>query len=530
MLWLLALIIFATFAYWKLKSSPKTEKILKQIVHGSCIGSIWKTVTGKKSFADMIQDAYYMEPNTRYSTFYQFFNPVLLVKDPDLIKQMLVKDSDHFMNHQHFIPPEGDPIFYKNLFSMENQEWRDMRSRLTPVFTSSKMKYMFSLITQNCDKFVKHFLRKEETVVTVEMREIMARFSNDVISNIVFGVEVDAVNNPNDEVYLNGKNLTNLTGLTRVLKFLGSFLVPKLYKILKISPFPEASIKFFSSLVQTNIDVRQKNNIVRPDMINILLDARKNAFQPEEAAPDTGFAVMRDSENFKLSKTKIDITDLEIAAQVITFFFAGFETVSGMLSFIAYELGANPEVQQRLIGEVDHTLEACGGQITYEAILSMKYMDMVVTEALRKWPVIILTDRMCTKPYTIEAKYPDEKSRHVKEGSSVWLPVFAIHRDPENYPEPDKFDPERFSDENKRTVKPYTYFPFGVGPRGCLASRLGLLEAKTLFFYILTNFEIVPVEKTQIPLKISKKRITMNAEGGFWFGLKRRTELSTPSA
>lgn len=68
-------------------------------------------------------------------------------------------------------------------------------------------------------------------MVTVEMREIMARFSNDVISNIVFGVEVDAVNNPNDEVYLNGKNLTNLTGLTRVLKFLGSFLVPKLYKV-----------------------------------------------------------------------------------------------------------------------------------------------------------------------------------------------------------------------------------------------------------------------------------------------------------
>ena len=127
-----------------------------------------------------------------------------------------------------------------------------------------------------------------------------------------------------------------------------------------------------------------------------------------------------------------------------------------------------------------------------------------------------------TKPYTIEPTNPGEKPIPLKVNDLIWIPAHGIHRDPEYYPNPDKFDPERFSDENKDSIRPYTYMPFGLGPRNCIGSRFALLEIKSLLFKLLLNFEIVPSKKTQIPIKLSRKTIIGHtAEGGFWLELRR---------
>ncbi|XP_030764632.1 cytochrome P450 9e2-like [Sitophilus oryzae] len=140
---------------------------------------------------------------------------------------------------------------------------------------------------------------------------------------------------------------------------------------------------------------------------------------------------------------------------------------------------------------------------------------------LRKWPPIIAKDRICTKPYTLRTATKEEKDIEFKVDDMIWIPTHAIHRCPENYPNPEKFDPERFSDENKGNIKPYTYLPFGVGSRNCIGSRFALLEVKVLLFKILLNFELIPTAKTIIPLKVAKGGLNHTAEGGFWFGLKR---------
>ncbi|KAJ8965319.1 hypothetical protein NQ314_004213 [Rhamnusium bicolor] len=191
------------------------------------------------------------------------------------------------------------------------------------------------------------------------------------------------------------------------------------------------------------------------------------------------------------------------------------------MCFTAYELATNPDVQDKLRAEIHATLEECGDKLTYDGLLKMKYMDMVVSESLRKWPNEAAVDRVCNKPYTINPATPEEKPLYLEKGAVLWLPIFAIHRDPQYYPDPDRFDPERFNDENKGKINPYTYCPFGLGPRNCIGSRFALLETKIIFFYILQHFELVPVEKSQIPLKISKTSVNMISEGGFWFGLKR---------
>lgn len=89
-------------------------------------------------------------------------------------------------------------------------------------------------------------------------------------------------------------------------------------------------------------------------------------------------------------------------------------------------------------------------------------------ETLRKWPPLVVTDRVCTNTYTIQPEQPGEVPVTLKKDDAIWIPIYAIHRDPANYPDPDKFDPERFNDENKRDIKPMSFIPFGVGPRNCI--------------------------------------------------------------
>ncbi|KAG5895436.1 hypothetical protein JTB14_037595 [Gonioctena quinquepunctata] len=100
------------------------------------------------------------------------------------------------------------------------------------------------------------------------------------------------------------------------------------------------------------------------------------------------------------------------------------------------------------------------------------------------------------------------------------IPILGFHRDPKYFPDPELFDPERFSDENKGNIDPNVYIPFGLGPRNCIGSRFALLETKILFFHVLSHFELVPVEKTSIPLRICRKSFNPIAEGGFWLGMK----------
>lgn len=141
---------------------------------------------------------------------------------------------------------------------------------------------------------------------------------------------------------------------------------------------------------------------------------------------------------------------------------------------------------------------------------------------MRKWPNDIDLDRVCVKPYTIPPVREGEEPVYLKEGDLISLPAYAIHRDPNYYLEPDRFDPERFSDENKPNINPYAYLTFGVGPRNCIGSRFAIMETKILFFYLLAKFDIVVTKNTPIPLVLSKSKYQLDCDKGFWMGLKPR--------
>lgn len=211
----------------------------------------------------------------------------------------------------------------------------------------------------------------------------------------------------------------------------------------------DASItNYFRYLVLDALKYRKENNIRRADMINLLMEAR--GLFPSDSPKSH-------SRNW---------TDTEMIAQCFIFFFAGFETVSTLICFAAQELMENPQVQEKVYQEIaDFNERLEGKQVTYEALQGMKYLDMVISETLRKWPGAVSLDRMCTKDFVFEA---DGKRIEIKRGQTIIIPVVGLHHDPQYFPNPEKFDPERFSSENKDNITPFTYMPFGEGPRICI--------------------------------------------------------------
>ena len=146
-----------------------------------------------------------------------------------------------------------------------------------------------------------------------------------------------------------------------------------------------------------------------------------------------------------------------------------------------------------------------------------------IPETLRYWPPAAATDRECSKPYEIKPEKPNEKILRIEKGDIVWFPIIAIHRDEKYYSNPDVFDPERFNDENKKNIDPSIYMPFGVGPRNCIGSRFALLETKIIFYHILSKLSFVETSKTQNPLRFKTGSTNLQAEKGFWAGLKNRS-------
>ncbi|KAF2889672.1 hypothetical protein ILUMI_16501, partial [Ignelater luminosus] len=148
--------------------------------------------------------------------------------------------------------------------------------------------------------------------------------------------------------------------------------------MLNVKMFSERVTDFFKSLVKQTLKIRTEQGIVRPDMIHLLIEAKKGRLRYENQNNDidTGFAVVEESELGKTKRQRKEITDDDITAQALGFFFAGFDTGSTLMCYICYELARNPDIQERLYRDITET---CKEKVTYKAVLGMKYLDCVVS-------------------------------------------------------------------------------------------------------------------------------------------------------
>ncbi|XP_026324887.1 cytochrome P450 9e2-like [Hyposmocoma kahamanoa] len=490
-------------------------------------GTIAGVLLQQEHISVQVTRAYRKFSDQRFFGQFQVTKPIVLVRDLETIKKIVVKDFEHFLDHNTFIREENDPIFGRNLFSLRGQEWKDMRSTLSPAFTSSKMKTMLPLIVEVGDQMILSLNKKIENSkhdsLEVDVKDLMTRYANDVIASCAFGLKVNSHMDKDNQFYATGKIAAAFDFRAILIIFaLNSF--PTLSKIFKFTLFPESVQNFFRTLVTETMQNRDLKHIIRPDMIHLLMEAKKGKLSYDEKSShdSAGFATVEESSVGQKAINRV-WSDDDLCAQAVLFFVAGFETVSAAMSFLLYELAINPDVQEKLYQEIRDNENKNHGTFDYNSVQNMVYMDMVVSETLRHWAPVATLDRHCTKDYNLGK--PNDKATEdyvIRKGDSLQIPVWPIHHDPEYYPNPDKFDPERFSEENKHKIRPFTYMPFGLGPRNCIGSRFALCEVKVMAYQLLNSFEVLPSKRTPIPITLSPSTFSLRVKGGHWMLFKPR--------
>ncbi|KAG4065109.1 hypothetical protein HA402_007506, partial [Bradysia odoriphaga] len=271
----------------------------------------------------------------------------------------------------------------------------------------------------------------------------------------------------------------------------------ELSRFLRLRVTSEEVERFFIGSVRETVRYREENNVTRNDFMDLIIRIKNGEKLNENDSDSIGGLSMN-----------------EVAAQAFIFFVAGFETSSTLMTFALYELALNKNIQSKAREEIKQVLERHGGEFSYEAMSDMTYITQILNESLRKYPPVGNLNRITTKDYNV----PDTKLT-IPKGTKILIPVYAVQHDPAYYPNPDKFDPDRFSTEEMNKRDNAAFLAFGSGPRNCLALRFGMMQSKVGMVKLLSNFELSISDKTSVPLQIDKNRIILSPDGGMWLNI-----------
>ncbi|GBP56873.1 Cytochrome P450 6B7 [Eumeta japonica] len=491
-------ILFCIVYYWlKTKYSYWHKKNVVGPTPTPVVGTFGPVFLRKKTATQLITEIYNRYPNEKYFGIYQGTSPALVLRDIELIKQVMIKDFVQFQDRGFKI---SDSEADQNLFSVEGDTWRVLRHRLTPIFTTGKLKTMIPLVLRSVDKFLEYTDEIVEKNLDHEIRSLASKYTLDVIGSCAFGVDVDAFSQKKNVYRDVADKVLQIGFKTRFFQIFNAFF-PGIVKKLGISLTDYELFGFFMDLVHKIIKEREGKPKIRKDFMDFMIELKEEGRVIRKG--DTGVA-------------GLEMNDIIITAQAMVFYVAGFETSSATMSFLIHEICQHQDIQERIYEEVNNVIKKHGG-LSYEAISDMRYLEMVFDETLRKYPVVGVLRRKCGYEYT----FSDTKLS-LEKNTSILIPSAAIHHDPKYYPDPEKFDPERFSPENKSKIPSCAYLPFGDGPRNCIGMRFAKVQSMIGLAAFLNKFKVEASSKTKKTLEIDPTALTLTSKDGIWVNIKRR--------
>lgn len=398
---------------------------------------------------------------------------IYLVNSPDLVREVLVEQAEKFHKTPLF-KNNARHIIGEGLLTSEDELHKRQRRLMQPAFHHQRIAGFADGMVASTQQMLQNW----HDGARIDIHHEMMKLTLEIVSQSLFGAKVS------DDVDLIGEAITG--GLRYVnARTTRPFAIP--YRI----PTPEnlaerKRARTLHRVVQRFIDERRASGEDRGDLLSMIL----------LAVDEQG-----------------GMSDKQARDEVMTLFIAGHETTANALTWTFYLLAQHPEVEAKLQAEVDSVL---GGRApTMDDLARLPYTDQVIKESMRLYPPAWIVPREANQQVLLGG-HP------VAKNSILLSSPYTMHRSPRYFSEPDRFLPERFTEDFEKSLPRYAYFPFGGGPRVCIGNGFAMMEARLLLATIVQQYQLAFVPDHPV---VPEPVITLRSRDGIQMRLIRRGDM-----
>ncbi|KAJ8680138.1 hypothetical protein QAD02_015925 [Eretmocerus hayati] len=455
-------------------------------------GHILPIITLRQSLHDFSLKAYHASEASVIG-FYFTRKPAIFVRDPELVKSVLVTNFSSFRNNAIQFNKELDPVMANHPFFTGNPDtWKVSRARAVNHLSNRKLGQHFNIINQVCSKMDLHLSQKfeEKFMVECELKDLFSKYTSEIVANAAFGIEGQSFeDNPDKWAFVSVTKTIFEPKLTNNLRQMLIFYLPEVANLLRLRFLQESTDEYLRESLKNILKQRKLMDIAPNDFLQFCIE------------------------------TNVENDVDKIIADIITFYFDVYETSSTALATVFYHLSKNQNIQEKLREHITSVMEKFEGEITYEALKEMNYLEQIIYESMRLTPPFPTLFKTCTQEITLKGS--DGLECHLTEGNVVLIPLIALNHDEKYWHQSQTFDPDRFSAENRMNQTKFVFLPFGEGPRQCIGLRLGLMLMKLATVRLIQNYSVEPSNVTREPLKMEPSSFMTFIEGGLWAKFKR---------
>jgi cytochrome P450 len=405
--------------------------------------------------------------------FFRFLGvPACYVSRPDYIESVLVTQNNNFVKSKDYRAMRR--VLGNGLLLSEGDFWHRQRKLIQPAFHQEKITAYAQIMVD----YTQRMLETWSDGQTLDMHEAMMRLTLGIVAKTLFDADVSHEAEDVDAA------LAVLMG--KFLRQAGMALLLPTWVPLPTSQLLKRAVGRLDKVIYGIIEQRRASGQMSGDLLSAFLQTRD----------DEG----------------VGMTDRQLHDEIMTLFLAGHETTANVLSWTWLLLGQNPEAEQKLIEELTRVLN---GKIpTPSDLPRLVYTDMVLRESMRLYPPVWVIGRRALSSFRLG-------DYEIPANTNMLISQYLMHRDSRYFPDPDRFDPERWraGDARAAALPRFAYFPFGGGPRVCIGAAFGMMEAVLLLATIAQKFQIqiVPGEKVSM-----QPSVTLRPRNGIPVKLKRR--------